>query len=96
MSADNGIFVLETAGPEYRVAYGNAIDNIYGRYNDVTLHWDGDMDRMIDFFGQSTIFDRIEDALDEAERMSYNYEYLEYGICVIPDFKNLKFGAIYD
>jgi hypothetical protein len=28
--------------------------------------------------------------------MSYNHEYLEYGICLIPDFKELKFGKIYD
>jgi hypothetical protein len=96
MSADNGIFILETAGPEFRVAYGQGIDNIYGKFNDATSHWEGDMDFMIDFFGTSTVFDRIENALDEAERMSYNHEYLEYGICLIPDFKELKFGKIYD
>ena len=95
MSADNGIYILETAGPEYRVAYGFSIGNIYGKFNDQTLHWDGDMDRMIDFFGKSQVFQILEEALDEAERMSYDYEYLEDGICVIPDFKELKFGAIY-
>jgi hypothetical protein len=95
MSADNGVFILETSGPEYRVAYGQGIDNIYGKFNDITKHWEGDMDKMMDFFGTSKIFIHLEEALDEAEKISYNHEYLEYGICVIPDFKELKFGAIY-
>ena len=95
MSADNGIYILQTHGPEFRVSYSHAIDNIYGKFNDTTHHWDGDMDRMIDVFGQSKVFSFIEEALDEAEKMSYDYEYLEDGICVITDFQELKFGAIY-
>lgn len=94
MSADNGIFVLQTAGPEFRVAYAGAIDNIYGKFNDDTLHWDGDMDRMIDVFGSSKVYNNLEEALDEAERMSYDYEYLEYGVCLISDFNKLKFGKL--
>lgn len=94
MSADNGVFVLQTAGPEFRVAYSQAIDNIYGKFNDDTLHWNGDMDRMIDVFGSSMVFNNLEDALDEAERMSYDHEYLEYGVCLIPDFKDMKFGQL--
>ena len=94
MSADNGDFVLQTAGPEFRVAYTAAIDNIYGSFNDSTLHWNGDMDRMIDVFGSSKVFNNLEEALDEAERMSYDYEYLEYGVSLIPDFKDLKFGNL--
>lgn len=93
MSADNGVFVLQTSGPEFRVAYTQAIDNIYGKYNDDTLHWNGDMDRMMDVFGSSKVYVNVEDALDAAEELSYNYEYLEYGICLITDFKELKFGA---
>lgn len=94
MSADNGIFVLQTAGPEFRVAYSGAIDNIYGVFNDETCHWNGDMDRMIDVFSKSKVFNNLEEALDEAERMSYDHDYLEYGICLIPDFKELKFGKL--
>jgi len=94
MSADNGIFILQTYGPEFRVTYAQGIDNIYGKFNDDTQHWEGDMDRMIDYFGHSKVYSSIEDALDMAEELSYNYEYLEYGICVISDFKELKFGQI--
>jgi hypothetical protein len=94
MSADNGVFVLQTEGPEFRVAYAGAIDNIYGSFSDDTLRWKGDMDRMMDVFGSSKVFNNLEEALDEAERMSYDYEYLEYGVCLIPDFKELKFGKL--
>jgi hypothetical protein len=95
MSLDNGVYILETAGPEFRVAHSHAIDNIYGKFNDETLHWDGDMDRMMDVFGPSKVYNFIEDAVDYASKISYTYEYLEDGICVITDFKSLKFGQIY-
>jgi len=49
---------------------------------------------MIDVFGSSKVFNNLEEALDEAERMSYDYEYLEYGVSLIPDFKDLKFGNL--
>jgi hypothetical protein len=92
MSADNGIYVLETSGPEFRVAYSQAIDNIYGKFNDETSRWAGDMDRMMDVFGQSPVFINVEQALDLAEELSYTYEYLEDGVCLIADFKNMVFG----
>lgn len=94
MSGDNGIFILQTSGPEFRVAYTQAIDNIYGKFNDDTLNWNGNMDRMIDIFGKSNAYSNLEEALDEAEKMSYDYEYLEYGVCLIPNFKEMKFGQL--
>jgi hypothetical protein len=43
---------------------------------------------MMDFFGKSQVFQILEEALDEAERMRYDYEYLEDGICVTPTSKH--------
>ena len=94
MSTDNGVFVLQSEGPEFRVAYTQAIDNIYGKYNDANLHWNGDMDRMVDVFGKSKVYNNLEEALDEAESLSYTYEYLEYGVCLITEFKHMKFGQL--
>jgi hypothetical protein len=93
MSADNGVFVLQTKGPEFRIAYAHAIDNIYGKFNDDTANWDGDMEAMVEYFGKSKVYTSIEEALDEAERISYDYEYLEYGVCLITTFRNLQFGV---
>lgn len=93
MSADNGVYILETADNEFRVAYAHAIDNIYGKFNDDTQQWDCDMNMMVDYFRNSEIFNSYDDALDEAMRLSREYEYLEDGICFITNFRNRHFGV---
>jgi hypothetical protein len=92
MSADNGVYVLQTYGPQFRVTYAQNIDAIYGKFNDDTLHWDPDVEMIHAFFDQSDVFSDMVKALDFAEELSYNYEYLEYGVCLITDFKELKFN----
>ena len=92
MSADNGIYVLYTEseeGPEYRVAYAHAIDNIYGEYDDVEGRYTGDVEAIKETFGNSEVFYSLDEALDTAENLSYDYEYLEEGICVISNFSQL-------
>lgn len=91
MSADNGIFVLKTKGPEFRVAYAQNIDSIYGKFNDETLHWDGDKEAIRQMFAGSTVFEEEFNALDYANGLAYDYEYLEYGVCLIKDFENMEF-----
>ena len=93
MSADNGIYVLQTdteKGPEYRVAYSHAIDNIYGKFNDETCRYDGDIKNIVSVFGESQVFYTLNEALDFAEEMEQYNDYLEDGICVIADFKDLS------
>jgi hypothetical protein len=94
MSADNGIYILQTYGPEYRVAHCQGIDSIYGKFNDDTFHWDGDPEMILEYFAEAPVFTDVEKALDFATELSYDYEYLEYGICLIPDFKELKFSEL--
>lgn len=91
MSADNGVYILQTYGPEFRVAYAHGIDNIYGNFNDETSHWEGDPEMFLEYFGKSKVFDNLEEALDFATNLSYDYEYLEYGVCLISDFKEKNF-----
>jgi len=96
MSADNGIYVLLTEtekGPEYRVAYAHAIDNIYGKFNDELCRYEGDIHQIRSVFENSQIFHTLNEALDFAEDMEYDYEYLEDGICVINEFKD--YGHIF-
>jgi hypothetical protein len=94
MSADNGIYVLQTYGPEFRIAYAQAIDNIYGKFSDETLRWEGNKQMMKNFFDSSTVFNSLEEALDVAEELSYTYDYLEDGVCLISNFKELNFSEI--
>jgi hypothetical protein len=94
MSADNGIYILQTEGPEFRVAYQQTIDNIYGNFSDESFQWQGDPEMMLEYFEDAPVFSNLEEALDKASDMSYDYEYLEYGICVITDFKDWNFNNL--
>lgn len=94
MSSDNGIYILHTRGPEFRVGHHQGIDNIYGNFSDETFRWQGDPEMIWDYFHADKMFTNIELALDYAEMISYNYEYLEYGICVISDFKDIDFKVL--
>lgn len=96
MSADNGIYVLLTItekGPEYRVAYAQAIDNIYGKFNEELCRYEGDIPAIVSVFGEAKVFHILNEALDFAEEMAYDHEYLEDGICVINEFKD--YGHIF-
>lgn len=94
MSADNGIYILQTRGPEFRVGYHMAIDNIYGNFSDESYRWQGDPVVMTAYFQFDRMFSDLEQALDYAEELSYNYEYLEDGICVISDFSDWDFNSL--
>jgi hypothetical protein len=94
MSADNGIYVLLTeteAGPEYRVAYANAIGNIFGKFNGETCRFEGDIPNIQSVFSEAPVFHTLNEALDHAEVMESEYEFLEDGVCVINEFKDLSF-----
>ena len=94
MSADNGIYILQTAGPEFRVGHHQAIDNIYGNFSDESLQWQGDPEMMYHYFHADKMFSNLEEALDYAAELSYTYDYLEDGICVITDFKDWDFNRL--
>lgn len=86
MSADNGVYILETPGdmgPEYRVAHAQAIENL--TYGDP----DGNEEYMVILFGKSKIHSSFGDALKEASDVADEIladpicPILEYGICDI-------------
>ena len=91
MSMDNGIYVLLTeteGGPQYRVAYATAIDNIYGEWNAETAKYNGDLNAITSTFSESEVFHTLNEALDKAEEIENDIGYTEDGICVISDFKD--------
>ena len=94
MSADNGIYILETSGPEYRVSHMMAIDNL--NWDDEKKDFSNDPDVMIEnaremFVRAPVFFDK-----EEAERFAFqeaeDYPFLEYGISSIKI--NRKFQKI--
>lgn len=88
---DNGIYVLLTEtedGPQYRVAYATAIDNIYGEWNADRAKYVGDLTSIVSTFSESEVFYTLNEALDKAEEIENDIGYTEDGICVISDFKD--------
>lgn len=97
MSADNGIYVLYTdsdKGPEYRVSHACAIGNIYGKWNDDTAKYDGDLNLIKETFSNAPVFYTLNEALDHAEMQEQEIGYTEDGICVISEFK--EYGYIFN
>ena len=83
MSADNGIYILETKGPEFRVAEIMCIENIY-----VGNTWDEGVVKHI--FKDSPVFKTKPEAWASAGELSEK-KWTEYGVCLISDFKDEVF-----
>lgn len=94
MSADNGVYILETSGPEYRIVYAQAIDNIYGSFNDATHQWNGNPESILDCFGRCKVYTDLQEAWDNAEILAQDHDYLEDGVCLIPNFKSKSFKEL--
>lgn len=101
--SSNGIYILETKrqtavffggrqsfpSTEYRVAYTDNIDEIYGEFDDKTNHWKGDRKAMIRMFKDSPVFVNDFQAWDYARELSTKYDHLEYGVGLITNFKDI-------
>jgi len=82
MSADNGIYILQSPKNdqyEFRVIHAQAIDN---------LEWEPDRDgfntaELKRYFGEATVYDDEDEVWKVARRMSKDYVILEYGISKI-------------
>jgi hypothetical protein len=91
MYGTDGIYVLKTAGPEYRAAYCKNIDSIYGTVSDDTGKWNGNPNAMFEFFCDAPVFSREGDAFGYGARLMDKYDFLDDGICVIKDFEDWDF-----
>lgn len=94
MSTDNGVYILLTKGPEFRVALTHAVDNVFGEWDTENNVWKGDPEFIQDTFGEADIFDNIEEAYDIAEILERSVEFTEYGVCLIRDFEKQTFSEL--
>lgn len=92
MSADNGTYILQTYGPEFRIAHAQAIDNIYGDYDDENHNWFPNIKNMVDYFGQSKVYTDIGEAWDDAFNLDESHGWSEYGTCLITEFCEYHFS----
>ena len=92
MSADNGVYILETKGPEYRVAHLQAVDNVYYSWStadDGTTNGDevDDQDIWImnarEMWFGAPVFTDEDEAWRAARELHDKIDYTEYGISKI-------------
>lgn len=94
---DDGVVILETkdvVGSEYRVAYCDDVEKIYGVFDDNTGDWTGDSGAILDYFAECTIYTDEEAAWAYAMELAAKSDYLENGVFVIRDFKNKEFNTL--
>jgi|GEM_PF-2402983 len=88
MSSDNGIYILETKGTEYRVAHCLGIDNVYNEQGNF------DHNVLYIYFKDSKVYKTVEEAFERAEEISREISFTEYGVCKLShlnyEFKKLN------
>lgn len=94
MSADNGIYIVETAGPEFRVEHMTAVENL--NWDKTKENFTNDPNVIInnvrDRFFTSPVFTSKSAALEYAAEQAKKCYILEYGISfVCEEVKNIKF-----
>jgi hypothetical protein len=85
MSADNGIYILKTEGPEYRVAHLQAVENVNWDHskNDYTDDPDVMIQNAREMWSPCQPFNSEAEALKIASHMLQREFICEYGICSI-------------
>lgn len=94
MSADNGVYILETAGPEFRVSDFGAIDNITWdqRKRDFTNDPVILMENARKYYNGCEVFTTREAALQEAVSILNQLPVCEYGIkFILRELRDKKF-----
>ena len=89
MSADNGIYVLESADG-YRVLYAHAIDNMYWYpnpdssfgYSEASTPEQEEL-AVRDYWKDAPFFPTLDAAMKHAYSMEQDVDYTEYGLVVI-------------
>ena len=98
MSKDNGIYILQTKGNEFRVVHAQAIENIYfweNRFGHSVYKEEANPVELEKYFGKSQVFDNKVDANKKAldlweQIMNSDCPIVEYGIQDI-SLPNLEF-----
>lgn len=83
MSADNGIYILKTIGPEWRVVEKQNIEDIYynetqRKYEDIPIE-----ENCREYWFNTPVFLTLDSALEHAHFLLEQCYICEYGICVI-------------
>lgn len=92
MSADDGTYILQTQGPEFRIAQTQAIDNIYQEYFSEKNSWSPCVERIVQTFGKSQVYTDLTEAWDAANLLEDKVGETEYGTSLIAQFSDYHFS----
>lgn len=95
MSQDNGTYIIQTFGPEFRIGQANAIDNIYKDWDIEKDNWSPNPTVIQETFGKSKVYADLTEAFDAAGVIEDNNQ-TEYGVGLVTDFKTMKFTELID
>jgi len=88
---DDAVCILETKGPEYRVAWVESIKNIFGDLDDDTLDFSPNTTYIQQVFDSSCVFFTYTLALNEAKRIAATCMPLEHGIIFVDNFRRTAY-----
>lgn len=91
MSVDNGTYILQTDGPEFRIAQMHSVDNIFEEYNPANETWTPHVLTIIETFKDSKVYSDLAEVWDVASALDNDNE-TEYGTNLITDFREYKFS----
>ena len=92
--SDNGTYILQTFGPEFRIALTDGINNAYGEWDTNTNNWASNSAMILDTFGDAQVYTDLQEALDTANEVEEKVGNTAYGVCLISDFQELKFSDL--
>lgn len=90
---NNGTYVLQTYGPEWRIAQVSAVENLFEEQDIETLKWQPNIKSVVESFNDSTVFSNFEDAWDAATVLESTRE-TELGVSLIRDFDSIKYSDL--
>ncbi len=90
-SGENGVYVLQTYGPEFRIALMEAVENIYQTWDENTETWTPNADFIHEQFGDSLVYNVFEDAWDAATTLEHQKE-TTFGVNLIKDFDTKRYS----
>lgn len=89
---DNGTYVLETKGPEFRVAHLIGIEQIYAGWDDEKNGWAPNIPFILEKFGGSKVYTDLETAWDAAQAIDSSYLVSSFGTNLIKDFQEIDYS----
>lgn len=93
MSADKGTYIIQTQGPEFRVAQAGSVDTLFEEFKPETNTWTPNIKKVVKDFGESKPFKSLEEAWDAAGVLDDTVP-TEYGVNLITDFQNYNFAEL--